>query len=126
MIDGTPRVENAAPRTTPGKKTPPISRWALIGFAVAVLSLYGIARTDSTTSRSVIAPGSGASYTAPNGVHVQIMREATIAYAMQKRALDAAPVELAASPLSQSSGAAHRCAGPEQASRHETSQCAIH
>jgi hypothetical protein len=58
-----------------------ISRYALSAFAVAVLALFGLTRADSSASYAII-PTSSATYpSSSNRVHVQVMREASSAYA---------------------------------------------
>jgi hypothetical protein len=58
-----------------------ISRYSLSAFAVALLALFGLTRTDSGASYAIIPTGSATSLSSPNGVHVQVMREASSAYA---------------------------------------------
>lgn len=97
-----------------------ISRYALVALAVAILSLFGIARTDSSISRSPLVPGTTASYTAPNRVHVQVMREASSAYGAQQHGHREASAGLAATPLHPNSGTADRCGRSEQAALSAT------
>jgi hypothetical protein len=58
-----------------------MSRYALAAFAVALLAVFGMIRTEFIGKRSAVAPGNPTSFSAPNGVHVQVMREASRAYA---------------------------------------------
>jgi hypothetical protein len=57
-----------------------ISRYALAIVSVAVLSLLGLTQADTSSTRSAITPGTSTTFSAPNGVHVQMMKEASSAY----------------------------------------------
>jgi hypothetical protein len=63
-----------------------MSRYALTAFAIAVLSLFGMSMTENGITRSPAAPGMATSLSAPNAVHVQVIREASSSYAMKSNA----------------------------------------
>jgi hypothetical protein len=61
-----------------------ISRFALTACIVAVLSLFGLTQTGRGAVNSTSPLIASTSYASSNGLHVQLMREASRAYVVHQ------------------------------------------
>ncbi|MEN3365765.1 MAG: hypothetical protein V7606_3039 [Burkholderiales bacterium] len=96
-----------------------ISRYALLAFTVAVVSLFGLTQTGRGVADSGGILTTTPSLSSPNGLHVKVMREASNAYGARAGATVA---DQTLRPIAHSGQVAERCARQEPVSGVEVLQ----